>query len=642
VIVVSRERTGGERTGDRTGIDAELRDLVGSAKALAYIVVFDGDAPGRIYAMTRPTVVVGRDDEADMQVLDASVSARHARIVNSGQGFEVEDLGSTNGMFLGGERIRRAELQNGDRLTVGGVDLMFLLERPTDATIKLPDRARLAALAAAPTLIPAPRPLTALRPSAEEDGPSLVEVVRKAAAVARYLRANVQLIVALAMLGTAGGLASVSFSPPTIGAVSEVKLLPRMNIASNPQERMQPEINSTTFVKDAERTLTQPEFVRETLTKLQGARPDDGLVGAVIGRIKVEETGDHLFRVSYRCKTRQRPAPMDLLPALLGAYVQGEIAKTAREDSAKVGFLRDQLRTVEADLSHIGAERAGFRELNSDRLPEDAAGTMSNRHALEAKRADLMSEIHRVDGELQTEQGQLSENRAVARTKFQWSETYRQSLAEVNRKLSEAYARGLNDGHPEIQQLKDERQRLQALANQELQNETTPLVRDADPNYQQAHHRVEKLRADLAAARANLAETERSLAKVRRVEQDLPRIEQTLADLDHRQASTKTLHGELFAKLKQAEIQLNLEKVSAESRFEITPPIFERPPGAVIFAKRALVGLAAGLLLAALWLAFLQGRAVVAQALAATQTPAGRRPTPRVGSQTPFRRRNTP
>jgi hypothetical protein len=629
VIDVSRERTGGERSGEQpgeaTGIDAELRELVGSAKALAYIVVFNGDAPGRIYAMTRATVVVGRDDEVDMQVLDASVSARHARIVNSGQGFEVEDLGSTNGMFLGGERIRRAELQNGDRLTVGGVDLMFLLERPTDATIK----------------IPAPRALAPVRSGADDAGPSFVEVVRKAANVARYLRANVQVIVAMAMLGTAGGLASVSFSPPTVGAISEIKLLPRMNIASNPQERMQPEINSTTFVKDAERTLTQPEFVRTTLTKLQGARPDDGLVGTVIGQIKVEETGDHLFRVSYRCKTRQRPAPMELLPALLGAFVQGEIAKTAREDSAKVGFLRDQLKTVEADLSRIGAERAGFRELNSDRLPEDAVGTMSNRHTLEAKRADLMSEIHRLDGELQTEQGQLSENRAVARTKFQWSETYRQSLAEVNRKLSEAYARGLNDGHPEIQQLKDERQRLQALANQELQNETTPLVRDADPNYQQARHRVEKLRADLAAARANLGETEKSLGKVRRVEQDLPRVEQTLADLDHRQTSTKALHGELFSKLKQAEIQLNLEKVSAESRFEITPPIFERPRGRVVFAKRALLGLVAGLLFAALWLAFLQGRAMVVQALAATQVP-GRRPTPRVGSQTPFRRRNTP
>ena len=37
-----------------------------------------------------------------------------------------------------------------------------------------------------------------------------------------------------------------------------------------------------------------------------------------------------------------------------------------------------------------------------------------------------------------------------------------------------------------------------------------------------------------------------------------PRVEQRMADLNHRQEATLQLHSELFAKIKQAEIQLNL------------------------------------------------------------------------------------
>jgi uncharacterized protein involved in exopolysaccharide biosynthesis len=300
----------------------------------------------------------------------------------------------------------------------------------------------------------------------------------------------------------------------------------------------------------------------------------------------------------------------------LRAFVQEEITKSVRELKAKVDFLGDQLNAVEADLTRAGAQRAHFRELNADRLPEDASLTQSSRHTLEARRADLLTTINQLQGELHTEQSQLQADTPIARTKFQSSESYRQSFAEVNRKLSEAYARGYNDGHPEIIRLKDEQQRLQALAKEELQSDTSALMRASDPNYQVSRRQIEKLQTELSAARTNLTETERSLGRVRDVEHDLPRIEEQLSELDHRQTATKQLHGELFSKLKQAEIQLNLEKVSAESRYDVTPPTLERPKRSTTLATRGAIGLFAGLLAAALFILLREGQRLVAQTLA--------------------------
>ena len=115
-----------------------------------------------------------------------------------------------------------------------------------------------------------------------------------------------------------------------------------------------------------------------------------------------------------------------------------------------------------------------------------------------------------------------------------------------------------------------------------------------------------------------------------------------LADLDHRQESTKQLHGELFSKLKQAEIQLNLEKVSAESRFEVTAPALERPKRSVLVLTRGMIGLIAGLALAGLIIFIREGRQMLSQLLASSApAPAGPVPTSISATLSPGRDRST-
>lgn len=64
-------------------------------------------------------IVIGRSSELDMVLVEDMVSRRHAKITVTGGQIFLQDLGSTNGSFVNGERIKRAKLNEGDRILVG-------------------------------------------------------------------------------------------------------------------------------------------------------------------------------------------------------------------------------------------------------------------------------------------------------------------------------------------------------------------------------------------------------------------------------------------------------------------------------------------------------------------------------------------
>lgn len=64
-------------------------------------------------------IVLGRSSEVDMVLVEDMVSRRHARIHWVADEPVIEDLSSTNGTFVNGERIERRTLREGDRVLVG-------------------------------------------------------------------------------------------------------------------------------------------------------------------------------------------------------------------------------------------------------------------------------------------------------------------------------------------------------------------------------------------------------------------------------------------------------------------------------------------------------------------------------------------
>ena len=82
------------------------------------------------------TVVVGRTFPADVVVEDASVSRSHARFTIEDSEVKFEDLGSTNGTWLNGDRVERGTLKAGDEVRLGDVSVaLHAAKRPQDAEL---------------------------------------------------------------------------------------------------------------------------------------------------------------------------------------------------------------------------------------------------------------------------------------------------------------------------------------------------------------------------------------------------------------------------------------------------------------------------------------------------------------------------
>ncbi len=60
---------------------------------------------GELFTFDRSEISIGRGDDNDLVLNERGVSGRHARLVIRGQGLSLEDLGSTNGTYVNGERI---------------------------------------------------------------------------------------------------------------------------------------------------------------------------------------------------------------------------------------------------------------------------------------------------------------------------------------------------------------------------------------------------------------------------------------------------------------------------------------------------------------------------------------------------------
>jgi predicted component of type VI protein secretion system len=92
------------------------------------LIVRKGPKVGEIFLLETVSLTIGRDPVSDVVLNDPEVSRKHARFTQTESNFQVQDLGSTNGTFVNGERLESeaVDLQPGFTISMGsGVTLVF-------------------------------------------------------------------------------------------------------------------------------------------------------------------------------------------------------------------------------------------------------------------------------------------------------------------------------------------------------------------------------------------------------------------------------------------------------------------------------------------------------------------------------------
>ena len=102
---VARQEAGGPSRAERKARSKQQKSSKPRRGVPTQVVIVEGGNKGESVSLEHAPLLIGRGNDAAIRLDDDYVSTRHARIAASGEQWFVEDLGSTNGTFLGSERL---------------------------------------------------------------------------------------------------------------------------------------------------------------------------------------------------------------------------------------------------------------------------------------------------------------------------------------------------------------------------------------------------------------------------------------------------------------------------------------------------------------------------------------------------------
>lgn len=106
------------------------------------LVMRSGPAPGTVFDLTKGDMVIGREAGCDIVINDTEASRRHARLVSQHGGYVIEDLGSTNGTFVNGQRLMGPHMLRPGELISIGENVSLAYEAPQfDQAVTMPSGA---------------------------------------------------------------------------------------------------------------------------------------------------------------------------------------------------------------------------------------------------------------------------------------------------------------------------------------------------------------------------------------------------------------------------------------------------------------------------------------------------------------------
>ena len=125
----------GESTHDHvehSGIrPADVPPQVPEGPPLAHVLIAHGARTLFERALYPGRLLIGRTPNNDVQIDSKFISRHHCQILTTPTGCTIEDLNSRNGVFIKSKRVRLHHLNDGDVVTIGQHEILYIDERPT-------------------------------------------------------------------------------------------------------------------------------------------------------------------------------------------------------------------------------------------------------------------------------------------------------------------------------------------------------------------------------------------------------------------------------------------------------------------------------------------------------------------------------
>ncbi|HEX7507366.1 MAG TPA: FHA domain-containing protein, partial [Polyangia bacterium] len=500
---------------------AGARAQSGTGQA-ALSVVEEGGGE-RVFPINRNPTIIGRANNADVVLLDPSVSDLHARITRHNFGYTIEDMGSAEGTFLNDKRVNHDRLTHGDMLRLGSTLLTFADERATandnvmQTTALVPNNATGGkGLWIRPPVLPIiPVPYRGFRhvempladpgqgrlrlTESEDAAPSLDELILKIIHATRYLRQRLWLILGFMLAGGTLGAVSYVYLPPVRAAYCVVTLRPAPRINPMETEMRTSPAEPTQFFEGAERAFLSRESILNTLGKMGAPEASEAWADAIAKRMRFETLGNYTYTAVLTPSPfgKQTDWHVRFLDAHLRNYIDSEIGRKMKSFLAEVDFLRTQTAAANQKLQDIAKQTVQFREANSDQILAQSTLGPGSQAELASKRIETSGRVDRLAGELEAVRSQLGRGSALSQAKSQSAQGDRDALRTVERKLTELRAQGLADGHPDVQRLLNEQKNLQRMVDEHLHSDVTQFDKNANVAYDSLRSQSDQIGAQL-------------------------------------------------------------------------------------------------------------------------------------------------
>ena len=127
-------------------------------------VMRSGPQPGKVYPLDGNELIIGRDTNLGVSINDAEISRKHAKMELRGSSYVIQDLGSTNGTFVNGNRISGMQVLNPNDIVSFGENIVLMYEAIADPNATMLSSAK-APKTSAGARKPAPAPAAAPAPA---------------------------------------------------------------------------------------------------------------------------------------------------------------------------------------------------------------------------------------------------------------------------------------------------------------------------------------------------------------------------------------------------------------------------------------------------------------------------------------------